>query len=452
MRGYHDRNEAQDAYEIVEWLAAQPWSDGKVGVYGCSNTGDAAMHVMTMRPPHLKAVFAGCFSWHKYDAFRRGGIFAQWGTGPSRTIAQDMAIRSVDTDPEKRLLRQAAEQHQRATSLFELWKSMPYRDSWAPLMQSNFWAEGSAASYADQMRKSGAALYVAGGWRDELRDQGLIAHANIPGSRVIIGDWLHCQNDGFALVEEAHRYFDYWLKGIDTGIERDAPIHYFTVNAAPGSEWRGSSSWPVAGMRPLRFDLGRNRSLAPMGHAAPASPSTLAINYDATCKGVGEGPLAQPCHPGAGGLSYAGERLARDTEVTGNGVVDLWISADGPDANVFAYLEDVAPDGTVRMVTEGRLKASLRATAAAPWAMIAGVPWHRSYGEDAVALKPGEAVKLSFELMPTSYLFKAGHRIQLSIAGADYRERARDMAALARHVTVLADTQHRSSVVLPIVG
>src|SRR5690606_1629981 len=79
-RGYHDRNEAQDAYEITQWLAEQPWSDGRVGVYGCSNSGDAALHVMSVRPPALKAVFAGCFSWHKYDAFRRGGIFAQWGT------------------------------------------------------------------------------------------------------------------------------------------------------------------------------------------------------------------------------------------------------------------------------------------------------------------------------------------------------------------------------------
>ena len=70
--------------QITEWLSEQPWSDGNVGIYGCSNTGDAAMHAATVRPPALKAVFAGCFSWHKYDPFRRGGIYAQWGTGPTR--------------------------------------------------------------------------------------------------------------------------------------------------------------------------------------------------------------------------------------------------------------------------------------------------------------------------------------------------------------------------------
>ena len=170
MRGYHERNEDADAYEMIDWLGTQAWSNGIVGQYGCSNTGDAAMHAMTGDNPHLKAVFAGCFSWNKYDAMRRGGIFAQWGTGPTRTVAQDMAITPVDDDKDKALLHAAALEHQRATPLFELWKSMPYRDSWAPSVQSTFWQEGSASSYAQQIRRSGAALYVVGGWRDELRD------------------------------------------------------------------------------------------------------------------------------------------------------------------------------------------------------------------------------------------------------------------------------------------
>jgi len=86
-RGYNDRTEADDAYEITEWLARQPWSTGAVGVYGCSNTGDAAMHAVSVRPPHLKAAFAGCFSWSKWDAFHRGGLYAQWGVGIERTVA-----------------------------------------------------------------------------------------------------------------------------------------------------------------------------------------------------------------------------------------------------------------------------------------------------------------------------------------------------------------------------
>ncbi|MEA3003063.1 MAG: uncharacterized protein QOH81_1851 [Sphingomonadales bacterium] len=451
-RGYHDRNEAQDAYDMVDWLSRQPWSDGRVGIYGCSNTGDAAMHAVTMRPPALKAAFAGCFSWHKYDAFRRGGIFAQWGTGAARTIAEDMNQRPVDADPDKLLLRQAAEEHQRSTSLFEMWKQLPYRDSFSPLVASRFWAEGSAASYADQLRRSGVAVYVVGGWWDELRDQGLIAHLNLPGSRIVIGPWQHCANDDFALVQEAHRFFDQYLKGIDTGLSAEPPIHYFTVNAPAGSAWRSSATWPVAGMQPRTFLFGADGALADPGRARAGPAAAFEVDYAAPCVGKGSGPYAQPCHPTRGARFYAGAPLLRDTEVTGNGSVDLWMAADAPDANLFAYLEDVAPDGSVRVVTEGRLKASLRRMAEAPWKMPRGVPWHRSHAEDAEPLKPGQPARLVFELMPTSYIFKSGHRIQLTVAGADYRERAREATGLARTVTLYADREHPSSVTLPIVG
>jgi hypothetical protein len=111
-RGYSDRTEDDDAYEVTEWLAAQPWSNGSVGIYGCSNTGDAAMHALSSRPPHLRAVFAGCFSWSKFDAMRRGGIFAQWGTGPQRTLEEDLLVEPVGGDADKVLLRAAAEEHQ----------------------------------------------------------------------------------------------------------------------------------------------------------------------------------------------------------------------------------------------------------------------------------------------------------------------------------------------------
>ncbi|HWU04014.1 MAG TPA: CocE/NonD family hydrolase, partial [Novosphingobium sp.] len=297
MRGYHERNEDEDAYEMIEWLAGQPWSNGKVAQYGCSNTGDAAMHALTVGNPHLKAVFSGCFSWNKYDAMRRGGIFAQWGTGPTRTVEQDMAIQPVDADKDKTLLHAAALEHQRATPLFELWKSIPWRDSWAPSVQSNFWAEGSVSSYADQVRRSGAAVYIVGGWRDELRDQGLIAHLNIPGSRILIGNWLHCQNDGFALVEEAHRFFDRWMKGIDTGIDAQDPVHYFTVDAAKpgGGEWRSARAWPLPQAQSVPFAI-TPAGLAQGGAVRSAFSRDFAVDYTITCPEGGSGSTVQPCH------------------------------------------------------------------------------------------------------------------------------------------------------------
>jgi putative CocE/NonD family hydrolase len=456
MRGYHDRNEAQDAYEITQWLAEQPWSTGKVGIYGCSNTGDAAMHALTVRPPALKAAFAGCFSWHKYDPFRRGGIFAQWGTGPSRTIEQDVRQTPVDGDEDKVLLRQAAEQHQRAPSLLALWKGLPYRDSYSPLVASRFWQEGSAANYADQIRRSGAAVYIQGGWYDELRDQGLIAWLNLPGAHIVIGPWKHCMNGELPLLEEAHRFFDQYLKGIDTGITRDPPIHYYTINAAPGSEWRTSPTWPIAGAVNVRSYLTAAGGLQARAPQAEKAGAGFAVKYDIACPNAGTGrfdtgPFAQPCHVAGAGLSFVQPPLQRDTEVTGNPVAELWIAADAADANLFAYLEDVASDGTVSMVTEGRLKASLRATAPAPWKMFEGIPWHRAFAEDVSPLEPGQPVKMAFDLLPTSYIFKAGHRIQITVTGADPRERLRDEDALARRITLLADRDHPSWISLPVV-
>lgn len=451
MRGYHDRNEAQDAYELVEWLAAQPWSNGMVGQYGCSNTGDAAMHALTVEPPHLRAVFAGCFSWNKYDAMRRGGIFAQWGTGPSRTIAQDMAIPPVEGDEGRLLLRQAAEQHQRGVPLFEVWRALPFRDSFSPQLQSTFWAEGSASSYMPQIRHGAVPLYIVGGWRDEFRDQGFIARMNIPGARMLIGDWLHCENEAFALVEEAHRFFDRHLKGIDTGIDAQPPVHYFTIGA---DEWRSSADWPVSAAPLEAFALGE-RGIE-RGRALARRPlrREIAIDYSVTCPEeiALSGSRVQPCHMAGQGLSLAGEPLRAPAEVTGHGLADLWIMADTPDANLFLMLEDVAPDGTVRIVTEGRLKASLRQIHDAPWSLPGGIPWHRAYAEDVQPLSPGVPVRLQFDLLPISYVFAPGHRIQFTITGSDHRERARSPDAQPARITLLSDADHPSHVLLPIAG
>ena len=446
MRGYHDRNEAQDAFELIDWLSRQAWSDGKVGMYGCSNTGDAVMHALSMRPPALKAAFAGCFSWHKFDAFRRGGIFAQWGTGPSRSIEQDMAVPPVDGDADRTILAQAAREHQLSTPLLEMWRQLPFRDSHSALTGSRFWAEGSAANYRQQIVLSGVPLYIQGGWRDELRDQGMIAHLNLPGSRILIGPWVHCDNEDFELLQEMHRFFDQHLKGIDTGIDRQPPIHYFTVNAPAGSEWHSAQTWPLPQQQMQPWFLG--------GAALTQQPgrdgtNAFTVRTDIACPDAGSGSRIQPCHVAGSGISFAGSALRQPVEVTGNALVHLWIASSRSDANVFAYLEDVAPDSTVQVVTEGRLKASLRALADAPWQMPAGVPWHRGYAEDAAPLVPGTPVELTFDMLPTSWIFRPGHRMQITVTGSDHRERLRDPAET--RITVLTGRRHPSQVLLPVI-
>jgi putative CocE/NonD family hydrolase len=460
-RGYNDRSEAYDAYEVIDWLAAQSWSSGAIGIYGCSNTGDASMHAVTAANPHLKAAWAGCFSWEKYDGFWRGGIYANWGTGPERTIEQDMANTPVQGDEEKVLLRQAAEEHQGGTVLTQMWAAMPFRDDYAPGVGSRFWYEGSVASYLPKINASGTAIYIQGGWRDDLRGQGLLTYANLKNDRhVVIGPWGHCQNGDFNMLAEMHRFFDQHLKGIKTGILTQDPIHYFTVNAPAGTEWRSSKIWPVAGTQPAKFFLagssasgGELQSQAPTG---AGSLTTFTVRYDVDCPALARQPGglltgAPPCPVQHGGPRFVTAPLESDTEVTGDAVVDLWMSSSASDGNIFVYLEDVAPDGKVTQVTDARLNASLRKVSKPKYENY-GLPYHRSHREDAQPFIPGEPAQLVFAFLPASHIFKAGHSIRISVAGSDYRERDRMPVSPAPTMTILNTPSNPSCISLPMVN
>src|SRR4029453_16248210 len=153
-------------------------------------------------------------------------------------VEEDMRSTPVQGDEAKVLLREAALEHQGAFPLSEMWQSMRYRDSWADATQSRFWYEGSVATYLPQLKQSGVAIYVQGGWRDDLRGQGLIAYSNVKTPKhLVIGPWDHCGNGDFDLLAEMHRFFDQYLKSIDSGLTRQAPIHYYTVNAASEQAW-----------------------------------------------------------------------------------------------------------------------------------------------------------------------------------------------------------------------
>jgi uncharacterized protein len=452
-RGYNDRIEAQDAYEVNEWLARQPWSTGKVGIVGCSNTGAAAMHTITMRPPHLLAAFVGCFTWDTYDWTLRGGIFAQWGTGVQRTVDEDMKSEPVEGDESKTLLLQAAQEHQQSTNLAAMWRGIPYRDDTSPLTLSRFWSEGSIASYSDQLHQSGVVLYILGGWRDDLRKDAFVTFNNwTPGKRhIVIGPWTHCRNEGLDLFAEMHRFFDFYLKDTPNGFEDDALIHYFTVNAPAGHEWHTATVWPLPQAKSTPFHLAtKSRLMA----AASGGASSFRVQYAVKCAAGFDaklqwGPYAQPC-PVEAGPHFLSPVLKQDTEITGHPIADIWISADVADVNLFVYLEDVAPDGSVTSITDGRQRASLRKVVPAPWEYM-GLPWRRSNREDVQPLIPGTPARVQFDMLPVSYIVKAGHRIRVSVTGADYRER--DLKALdpAPNITVHDTKDKPSQVLLPIV-
>jgi putative CocE/NonD family hydrolase len=101
-------------------------------------------------------------------------------------------------------------------------------------------------------------------------------------------------------------------------------------------------------------------------------------------------------------------------------MVQLWVSSDSQDGDFMVFLEDVDPTGKSTYITDGRLRASLRAVNTPPYNFLE-LPWHRGYPEDEKLLIPGQPVKLEIDMMPTSYVFKAGNRIRLAISGSQGR-------------------------------
>ena len=451
-RAYHSRIEARDAYDITEWLALQAWSSGKVGVYGCSNTGDAALHAITLQPPHLKAAVAGCFSWSKYDGFMRGGILANWGSGIERPVDEDLKNPPVDGDEDRTLLRQAVDEHRANSPLAAMWRAMPFRDSWSDLVGSRFWIEGSAVTYRDQIARSGVPLYIIGGWFDDFRREGLVAYTGLANNprKIVIGPWEHCRNPGFDLLADVHRFFDHWLKGIDNGVMREPPVRYYTQGAPAANVWRDSQQWPPAGSVTTTYHL--QMAASPREHLlADKMPTSsgkaeLPVLPPIAC-GEKWSPMAQTCLQDANGLRFTSQALPTDRELTGHPLMQLWVTTTRPDQNVFAYLEDVAPDGQVNILTDGRLKASLRATHKPPYDNL-GLPWQRSLEEDELPAAIGQPVPLRFDMLPLSYIVKAGHRLRVTVTGSDTRERP---AAPPGHLlTLLSDAQHPSFVSLPV--
>ena len=151
-------------------------------------------------------------------------------------------------------------------------------------------------------------------------------------------------------------------------------------------------------------------------------------------------------------LAHTFEPLTKDTEMTGTPTARLWISADAKDVNVFAVLEDMAPDGRSAYVTDGRLRASWRKLSKPSWGNSDQV-WHRGYAEDLEPLAPGEPAELVFDFFPISYVFKQGHRPRVSLVtsiGEAYQ--APPLAeGKAVTLTLYRDAKRPSVVELPVV-
>lgn len=423
-RGFQDRTEAYDGYDLVEWLARQDFSTGKIGMLGCSYLGGTTFQTATTTPPSLKAAFVGASELDKYSFVRRGGIAAQFNTRPDEPLSDDLASVPVDGDADGSLLKAAVAMHADNTPMAKLWYGMPYRDSLSEYTGNAFWNEVAVYNYLDRIRAAGIATYFWSNWQDEPTAHAILNAANLPGSRFLAGPGSHCvPPPGFDFTGEVRRFFDLHLRGIDNGYSAQPRATYWVEGQGyvksddlPGTASR-RAPWYLAG-----GTSGTAKSLNDgvlSARLAPAGKDTFTVNYNLP-DGEYFAFWAQPMD--AYGLSYTTQPLAAPLKLVGYPVVNLRVSADKPDAHVWVYLDQVDDKGKAEVVAFGRLALSHRKAGKAPFNAL-GLPWHSGLKADVAPLPVGQKTDLAIDLTPVSRIVPAGQRLRVTITGADPRQR-----------------------------
>lgn len=403
--------ELKDGFDSVEWLATQPWSNGKIGTYGASQAGYAQNFLAITQPPHLVCQYmidTGLSLYH--EGYRIGGSHR-----PERFKAMDANC------------REAA--HNR--KLMEEWVAHPTYDE--------YWMQEDCTRFFPLMD---VPCFTVGSWYDFMcvgSVQSFIGRQRQGGPRsrgaqqMIIGPWLHGgakvsnvvsqltypSNAGFDMERHMIRWFDHFLKGVDNGVERDPIVRYYVMGAldeigAPGNEWRTSGDWPIANMQVAYY-------LQSEGSLATSPPQT-----DPADAGAFTEFLADPLHPNSiPGVPFPGAAdasgfekqaevrtfttppLTDPVEWTGNVVAEMYLSSSAPDTDLIVRVSDVYPDGRSILIID----------------MIRRARYREGF-EQEVFMEPGSVVPITMNVGWLSQIFNRGHRIRVTIAstGAPFYE------------------------------
>ncbi|MHB1508541.1 MAG: CocE/NonD family hydrolase [Acidimicrobiales bacterium] len=411
--------EQADGEEVIAWLAAQPWCDGGVGMTGISWGGFNSLQLAARRPPALRAIITLCASDDRYsdDVHYRGGCvlavdMLQWAVAMLtwNALPPDPAVAGASWREEWR--RRVEE----TPAFIEPWMAHQRRD--------DYWRQGSVCEDYSAIE---VPVYAVGGWSDGYVDAvpRLLANLSCP-RKGLIGPWSHAipnhsvPGPEIGFLEEALRWWDHWLKGIDTGITSEpmlrAWMQEYTQPAPFHAHWPGrwvaEAQWPPPGglgerMRRM-YLAARGGDSAGSLEAQPGDGRSLFHTGDQTAGldagsltadgGHGDWPGDQRGEDGMS-LSFTSAVLDSRVEMLGNAAVELEISSTRPVATVIVRLLDVAPTGESLLVTRGMLNLT-----------------HR-FGHDRVEqLEPGRRSTVSVPLKAIGHCFPAGHHIRVTVA------------------------------------
>ncbi len=407
--------ELEDGTEVIAWLAAQPWCSGAVGMTGISWGGFNALQVASLRPPALKAVVSLCATDDRYadDVHYRGGCLdavdmLQWAV--SMLTWNALPPDPVVAGERWREIWQA--RVEQTPAFMEPWMAHQRRD--------DYWRHGSVCEDYDAIE---IPVYAVGGWADSYTDAILRLLAGLSGPRKgLIGPWGHAYpNHGvpgpaIGFLEESLRWWDYWLKGIETGIMDEPMLRAWIQEYVPPAafhaeipgRWVAEASWPPREPRGRlgRWHLNGGGQLAPGLQPGPegvlrhsgqqsAGLDAGAITIEG---GYGDWSGDQRSEDGRS-LSFTTTPLEAPFEFLGSPSVHLALSCDRPAATIIVRLCDVAPNGASLRVTFGMLNLA------------------RRYGFDrSDPMVPGEREDVVVAMKAIGHRFEAGHRMRLAVS------------------------------------
>ncbi len=423
------RQEAADGDDTIDWIARQPWSDGKVGMIGGSYRGIVQWKAAALGNPHLKAISPVVSGWDDYvDRFYSTGGAMKLGNR-LEWMAENLKVSGYQPVFGKYVLHLPLRTSDvaatgRSSAMFQDALNHPAFDS--------FWR---SISTREQIRKVRVPVFVVGGWYDNFVESDLEAYAALRKAggvgRVLVGPWPHSMSYRFEGVDFGPdsqvpiralqmQWFDQWLKGKDAPPAAGPPVKVFVMGS---NRWREESEWPPAEARARSFYLksaGRANSLDG-GGALVESPSGKNPPDQFTFDPRDPAPTlggAVCCNPRVfpwgpfdqrlverrkDVLVYTTKPLKEDLEAIGPVKVTLYASTSARDTDFTAKLVDVLPDGYARNLTDGILR--LR---------------YRNSIEKPEPASPGEIYRIAIDAGVTSNVFLKGHRIRVEISSSNF--------------------------------
>lgn len=403
--------EQDDAVEVIRWLAQQPWCDGKVGMMGISWGGFNSLQVAARRPPELKAIITACSTDDLYadNMHYMGGCLLSDNLSEATTM---LAFNSLPPDPA------LVGDRWREMWMERLGGSGHWLDTWLRHQwRDDYWRRGSVCeNYGDIQ----CPVMASGGWADGYSNAvfRLLAHLNVP--RIgLIGPWSHkwphqgIPGPAIGYLQEALRWWDYWLKGRETGIMDEPMLRFWMQDSVPPTtylrqrpgRWVAEASWPSPRIDDRYYPLDIGRIAGP--HEAVEeriqtiqSPLSVGLFAGKWCSYAATPDLPHDQREEDGGaLVFDGPVLGEDLEIMGAPEVELDLSADRPVAMVAVRLSDVAPDDSATRVTYGLLNLT-----------------HRHGDSRPSLLEPGARYRVCVPLNGVAQRFPRGHRIRVSIS------------------------------------